>query len=88
MDHPDLTASNVLGNSIGLLRLKTSKRHNNTQSKIVSEEQIPKSQTADKSMDREEEPHNIHETPGRQTKQSIQLSIPNRDDCKTRMDTK
>ena len=30
-----------------------------------------------------EEPHNNHETPGRQTKQSNQLS----DDCKARMDT-
>ena len=37
---------------------------------------------------REEEPHNNHETPGRQTKQSNQLSLPHRDDCKTRMDTK
>ena len=37
---------------------------------------------------REEEPHNNHETPGRQTKQINQLSLPHRDDCKTRMDTK
>ena len=37
---------------------------------------------------REEEPHNNHETPGRQTKQSNQLSLPHRDDCKTTMDTK
>ena len=37
---------------------------------------------------REEEPHNNHETPGRQTKQSSQLSLPDQDDCKTRMDTK
>ena len=38
----------------------------------------------------EEEPHNKHETPGRQTKQSNQLSLslPYRDDCKTRLDTK
>ena len=35
---------------------------------------------------REEEPHNKHETPGRQTKQSNQLSLPHQDDCKTRMD--
>ena len=34
---------------------------------------------------REEEPHNNHETPGRQTKQSNQLSLPHQDDCKTRM---
>ena len=33
---------------------------------------------------REEEPHNNHETPGRQTKQSNQLSLLHQDDCKTR----
>ena len=37
---------------------------------------------------REEEPHNNHETPGRQTKQSNQPSLPYQDDCKTRMDLK
>ena len=31
-----------------------------------------------------EQPHNNHETPGRQTKQSNQLSLPSQDDCKTR----
>ena len=31
---------------------------------------------------REEEPHNHHETPGRQTKQSNQLSLPHQDDAK------
>ena len=36
----------------------------------------------------EEEPHNHHETPGRQTKQSNQLPLPHQDDCKTRMDIK
>ena len=36
---------------------------------------------------REEEPHNNPDTPGRQTKQSNQLSLPQRDDCKTRIDT-
>ena len=36
---------------------------------------------------REVEPHNNHETPGRYTKQSIQLSS-HQDDCKTRMDIK
>ena len=36
---------------------------------------------------REEEPLN-HETPGRQTKQSNQLSLPHQDDRNTRMDTK
>ena len=34
---------------------------------------------------RGEEPHNNHETRGRQTKQSNQLSLPHQDDCKTRM---
>ena len=29
---------------------------------------------------REEEPHNHHKTPGRQTKQSNQLSLPHQDD--------
>ena len=29
----------------------------------------------------EEESHNNHETPGRQTKQSNQLSLPHQDDC-------
>ena len=37
---------------------------------------------------REEEPLNQHETPGRQIKQSIQLSLPHQDDCNTRTDTK
>ena len=37
---------------------------------------------------RKEEPHNNHETPGRQTKQSNQLSLPDQDDCKTRRDIK
>ena len=36
---------------------------------------------------REEEPHNNHDTSGRQTKQSYQLSVPQQDECKTRMDT-
>ena len=36
---------------------------------------------------REEEPLNHHETPGRQIKQSNQLSLPHQDDCNTRMDT-
>ena len=31
---------------------------------------------------REEKPHNPYETPGRQTKQSIQLSLLHQDDCK------
>ena len=32
---------------------------------------------------REEEQLNHHETPGRQIKQSNQLSLPHQDDCKT-----
>ena len=32
----------------------------------------------------EEEPLNHHETPGRQIKQSNQLSLPHQDDCNTR----
>ena len=45
-------------------------------SKIVSEydQEIPQSQTADNLRHREEEPLNHHETPGRQIKQSNQLS--------------
>ena len=59
--------------------------------KIVSEydQVIPQSQTADKNPShREEEPHNNYETPGRQTKQSNQLSLLNQDDCITRRDIK
>ena len=37
---------------------------------------------------REEEPHNNHQTPGRQIKQSNQLSLLHQDDCKIGMDTK
>ena len=37
---------------------------------------------------REEESHNNHGTPGRQTKQSYKLSLPHQDDCRTRMDIK
>ena len=36
----------------------------------------------------EEEPLNHHETPGRQIKQSNQLSLPHQDDCNTRMGIK
>ena len=34
---------------------------------------------------REEEPLNRHETPGRQIKQSNQLSLPHQDDCNTKV---
>ena len=37
---------------------------------------------------REEEQLNHHETPGRQIKQSNQLSLPRQDDCNTTMDIK
>ena len=59
-------------------------------SEIVSEydQEIPQSQTADKLRHSEEEPHNNHETPGRRTKQSNQLSLPHQDGCKTRMNLK
>ena len=36
----------------------------------------------------EEEPLNHHETPGRQIKQSNQLSLHHQDDCNTRTDIK
>ena len=35
-------------------------------------------------LHREEGQHNNHETPGRHTKQSNQLSLPHQDDCKSR----
>ena len=35
---------------------------------------------------REEEPLNNHKTPGRQIKQSNQLSLPHQDDCNTTME--
>ena len=45
--------------------------------KIVSEydQEIPKSQTADKPMAPQEEPLNHHETPGRQIKQSNPIKM-------------
>ena len=47
--------------------------------KIVSEydQEIPQSQTADNPKHREEEPLNHHETPGKQIKESNQLSLRN-----------
>ena len=59
-------------------------------SKIVSEyeQEIPQSQTAATPWHREEEPLNHHKTPGRQIKQSNQLSLPHQDDCNTRKDIK
>ena len=52
------------------------------------DQEIPQSQLQTNPWHREEEPHNNHETPGRQTKQSNWLFLLHRDDCKTRMDTK
>ena len=61
-----------------------------THLKIVSkyDQEIPQSQTADNPWHYEEEPLNHHETPGRQIKQSNQLSLPHQDGCNTRMDIK
>ena len=58
--------------------------------KIVSEndQEIPQSQTADNPKAPQEEPLNHFESPGRQIKQSNQLSLPNQDDSNTRMDIK
>ena len=39
------------------------------------DQEIPQSQTADKPMAPREEPHNNHETPARQTKQSNKLLL-------------
>ena len=60
-----------------------------TYSKISEyEQEIPHHKLQTTPWHREEEPHNHYETPGRQTKQSSQLSLPQQDDCKTRMDIK
>ena len=58
--------------------------------KIVSEydQEIPQLRTADKPMTPRGRATQNHETQGRQTKQSNQLSLPHQDDCKTRMDIK
>ena len=60
----------------------------NNCSKIVNEydQEIPQSQTADNPTAPKEEPLNHRETPGRQIKQSNQLSLPHQDDCNTSMD--
>ena len=54
------------------------------------DQDIPQSQTADNPMAQRgvDEPLSHHKTPGRQTKQSNQLSLPNQDDCNTRMGIK
>ena len=53
-------------------------KHQHKQTKIVSDndQEIPQSQTTDNPIaPRKEEPLNHHETPGRQIKQSNQLSL-------------
>ena len=57
---------------------------------IVSEydQEMPQLQTADNPVAPRGKPLNHHETPGRQIKQSNQLSLPHQDDCNTRMDIK
>ena len=59
-------------------------------SKIVSEyaQEIPQSQTADNPMAPRGRALNHHEKPGRQIKQSNQLSLPHQDNCNTRKDIK
>ena len=59
-------------------------KYHNCHWKIVSkyDQEIPQSQTAANPV----ASLNHHETPGRQIKQSNQLSLPNQDDCNTRMD--
>ena len=68
--------------------MSTAVYHGRKATKIVNEydQEIPQSQTADNPGHREEEPLNHHETPGRQIKQSNQLSLPHQDDCNTKMD--
>ena len=58
--------------------------------KIVSEydQEIPQYKRQTTLWQREEDPLNHHETPGRQIKQNNQLSLPHQDDCNTRIDIK
>ena len=59
--------------------------------KIVSEydQEIPQSQTADNPMaPRGRAAQTLKKTPGRQIKQSNQLSLPHQDDCNTKMNIK
>ena len=52
------------------------------------DQEIPQSQTADNPVAPRGRAAQHHETPGRQIKQSNQLSLPYQDDCNTRMDIK
>ena len=45
------------------------------------DQEIPQSQTANNPWHREQELLNHHKTPGRQIKQSNQLSLPHQEDC-------
>ena len=58
------------------------------QHKKVSEydQEIPQLQTADNPMAPRGRATQLHETPGRQIKQSYQLSLSHQGDCNTRMD--
>ena len=58
--------------------------------KIVSEydQEIPDHKLQTTLWHRKKEPLNHHETPGRQIKQSNQLSLPHQDDCNTIIDIK
>ena len=58
--------------------------------KIVSEydQEIPQSQTADNPVAPRGRAAQPSQTPGRQVKQSNQLSLPHQDDCNTKMDIK
>ena len=53
---------------------------------MIRKHQIRKHQTIP--WHPEEEAYNNHKTPGRQTEQNNQHSLPHQDDCKTRMDIK
>ena len=59
------------------------------ESKIVSEydQEIPQSQTADNPMAPRGRATQLSRDTRRQIKQSNQLSLPNQDDCNTRIDT-
>ena len=52
------------------------------------DQEIPDHKPQTTPWHREEELLNYHETPGGQSKQGNQLSLPHQGDCNTRMDTK
>ena len=79
-----------VGTQRAYLELTFSQKNNTSVPKIVSEydQEIPQHKPQTTPWHREEEPLNHHETPGRQIKQSDQLSLPHQDGCNTKMDTK